>query len=757
MKPIKDSKTLNRRQFSGLALGSVVPLVAELSGARSADGAQFVRRTLSQEREKENPATAVFRFELVYPGIWKVSLGVPEQFSPVKLRFRKPAEDSLRRLPSPLQCPIDTDQIRGEQTNRGYVLKIPLKADEQVYGFGLQFLSFQQRKGKKQVRTNADPRVNSGDTNAPVPFYVTTGGYGVLIDSSRYVSFYIARMSRKDAAREKLIQTQSSEMSTPSKHLLPKAYSNKAIDKPSEMIAEIPVQSGADIYIFAGPTMRRAVERYNLYSGGGCLPPRWGLGLWYRCDSDFNHKQVVALATEFRRSRIPCDVVGLEPGWQSHAYSCTFVWNAKRFPDPAGTIRLLSDEGFHLNLWEHAFTYPTSPIHGPLKPHSGNYDVWEGLVPDFLEPEARKIFADFHEKEHVRIGVSGYKLDECDNSDFTGRWSFPECSRFPSGVDGEQMHSHFGLAYQDTIESIFIRRNTRSYQLVRSSNALAAPFPFVLYSDLYNHRNYIRALANSGFSGLLWTAEVRNAKNAEDLIRRMQTACFCALMQINAWYLKNPPWKQVNTKLNNANQFSPVWQKLEDQCRDVVRLRMKFVPYLYSAFMRYHEHGTPPFRALVMDYPYDPQTWKIDDQYMVGENLMVAPVVAGESRRKIYLPKGDWFDFWSGKPVSGGRTITMNVPLNVIPVFVKSGTLLPLAHPSSHAGKPEARQLTVKVYGKGNLSFTLYEDNDLTLDALHGHSNQLILTWDRTSRKGHVERVVRGNYPQYEITSWEQI
>lgn len=158
-----------------------------------------------------------------------------------------------------------------------------------------------------------------------------------------------------------------------------------------------------------------------------------------------------------------------------------------------------------------------------------------------------------------------------------------------------------------------------------------------------------------------------------------------------------------------------------------------------------------------MDYPSDPGSWKIDDQYIVGENLMVAPVVAGESKCKIYLPKGDWFNFWTGKPVSVGQTITMNVPLNVLPIFVKSGSSLPLAHPSSHADKPEARQLIVRVHGKGNLPFTLYEDNHLILDALHGHSNLVILTWDSASRKGHVERVVRGNYPQYEITNWEQV
>jgi alpha-D-xyloside xylohydrolase len=144
--------------------------------------------------------------------------------------------------------------------------------------------------------------------------------------------------------------------------------------------------------------------------------------------------------------------------------------------------------------------------------------VWDGIVPDFLTPEARRIFANYHEREHVALGVSGYKLDECDNSDFTRNWSFPEISRFPSGADGEQMHSLFGLRYQDTIQGIFEKRNQRTYGLVRSSHALAAPYPYVLYSDLYDHATSIRSVAHAGFSGLLWTPEVRARRCGRSMI-----------------------------------------------------------------------------------------------------------------------------------------------------------------------------------------------------------------------------------------------
>ena len=227
----------------------------------------------------------------------------------------------------------------------------------------------------------------------------------------------------------------------------------------------------------------------------------------------------------------------------------------------------LEKRNFRVNLWEHAFTNPESPIYKDLVPYSGDYEVWGGVVPDFLTPEARQIFADFHEKNHVALGVSGYKLDECDNSDFTRNWSFPEFSSFPSGADGEQMHCLFGLRYQDTIQNIFEKRREPTYGLVRNSQALAAPYPYVLYSDLYDHREFIRGLVNAGFSGLLWTPELRDARNREDLVRRLQSAALSPMALINAWYIRNPPWKQVDREANNNGQFDPQWREIEAECR----------------------------------------------------------------------------------------------------------------------------------------------------------------------------------------------
>jgi alpha-D-xyloside xylohydrolase len=672
----------------------------------------------------------------VAPGIWRFTFGTPEKVTPVKTRHYPVATEGLTLLPKVSACPVE---VSATISHRGVLLRVPLDSHEMLYGLGLQLQSFQQRRLKKRLRVNADPARDTGDSHAPVPFYVSTRGYGVLVDTARYATFYMGGKKRKAAGAS-------------------------ARD---EVLVEVPEAAGAEVYVFGGAALCQAVQRYNLFSGGGALPPRWGLGFWYRGDAHFSQADVLNLAKEFRERKLPCDVLGLEPGWQTHAYSCSYVW-ASKFPSPGTMLRELAAQHFRLNLWEHAFVHPSSPIYTPLLPYSGDYEVWGGLVPDFLDRRARSIFAEFHDREHVALGVSGYKADECDNSDFTGNWSFPEISRFPSGADGEQMHSLFGLRYQDALTQSFEKRGLRTYGLVRSSGALAAPYPYVLYSDLYDHRQYVHAVAQAGFCGLLWTPEVRDSASPVELIRRLQTVIFSPLAMVNAWYLRNPPWKQVNRQENNAGQFAPDWQKTEAQCRELLELRMKFIPWLQAAFVRYHQKGLPPFRALVMDYPNDPGSRTVDDEYLMGDGLLVAPIVVrsadngrvgrphpvapvatdGETSRSVYLPPGDWQDFWTGELQHGPKKMTVRVPLERIPLWVKAGTVLPLAEPTLNTDDPRSFKLTALVYGDGHRSATLYEDNG----ALSPILTPVTVAWDESKKAGSMSPATR-----YQVVAWKEI
>ncbi|MDF2887283.1 MAG: glycoside hydrolase, family 31, partial [Lacrimispora sp.] len=366
--------------------------------------------------------------------------------------------------------------------------------------------------------------------------------------------------------------------------------------------------------------------------------------------------------------------------------------------------------------WEHAFVYPAAEIYEELLPLSGEYEVWNGLVPDFAMEETRAVFGGYHERELIEKGIMGFKLDECDNSDYNpSNWSFPDGTSFPSGMDGEQMHNGIGFLYQTMILELFQKKNLRTLSQTRSSGALSAPLPFVLYSDLYHHKDFIRGMVTSGFSGMLWSPEVRSCENPNDLLRRVETVVFSAQALLNCWRIPNPPWKQVDVEKNLKGENMVDVQYYTEVCVRYLNLRMSLLPYLYSAFVLYQREGVPPVRAVVLDYPWDSRAAVIDDQYLFGESLMVCPLtLEDKTSRKVYLPEGNWYDFFTGEIFEGGLEYQIKADYDQIPVFVKDGSLIPLAEPVECVKEDTVFKIHVRSYGTRETSFTLYEDDFLT-------------------------------------------
>lgn len=535
----------------------------------------------------------------------------------------------------------DVSRIKAKENARGYAMILPLGKGEQIYGFGLQLKRMNFRDSKVTLRVNADPVAATGDSHAPVPFFVSTAGYGIYFDTARYAEFNIGTGLSGTAVSETAVVADSAEQLI-------------VVSKPageSVIAVQIPAAKGVDIYIIEGKNITDIVSQYNMLAGGGCGAPDWGLGVFYRCYSRYSDRQVMDMADYFRENDIPCSILGLEPGWQTHAYSCTYKWSPERFSDPDKLISYVGKLGYHLNLWEHAFTHPDSPIYKEISKGCADFDVWGGLVPDFALQEIRNTFASYHKRNIIKGCIDGFKLDECDGSDYTGGWSFPNMSEFPSGLDGEQYHSLFGTLYMRTMLESLDGKPTLSE--VRQAGALCSSYPFVLYSDLYDHKDFIRGCTTSGFSGLLWTPEVRDAKNAEDMIRRLQTVIFSPQCLINAWYCESAPWLSLGC---------------ENEVRNLLKLREKLIPQLSKAFEEYRRNGVPPVRALVADYTDDPETYNIDDEYIFCGNMIVAPLTAGEKARDVYLPEGEWHNYFTGEKQSNGR---FSVETDGIPVYVK--------------------------------------------------------------------------------------
>ncbi len=556
-------------------------------------------------------------------------------------------------------------------------------ADEEIFGGGFQFHSLAQRGKSKFLKVNADPRDDVGNSHAVTPFFLSTRGYGIFLNTNSYSNFDFGKTDKN------IMEIRSND----------------------------PV---LDYYLFYGPTFHDLLQRYTQLTGRMQMPPKWGLGFWYRMKSDWKADKAEAIAREFRGHQIPCDVLGLEPAWQTHAYSCSYLWSRNQFPDPAAFVADMRGLNFHVNLWEHAYVHPTSPIHDPLQTANVVADklVWGGLVPDFTLPAAGEIFAGLHKKEHIDLGVDGYKLDECDGSDYTGGWFFPDDTKFPGGMSGAQMHNVFGFLYQKSFHEMFDKMNHRSYFLCRANYAGGQAYPTVVYSDWYDFKDYVRAACNSGFSGMLWCPEVRQTGSSDEFVRRIQTVFFSPLAMINAWETDGvTPWEKG--------------PEVERIFRTYAGLRSQLTPYLYNAFHRMNRTGLPVVRALAVDWPEDRETYAVDDEFMYGESMLIAPVFSGDTRT-VYLPAGNWTDWWTGEQHTGPVHLTYSAPLERLPIFVRGGSAIAMQPPMQYSGEMKSFPLELRLYpGSSESVTTLYDDDGTTLDYRKGISVEV----DIRSRK----------------------
>jgi len=621
------------------------------------------------------------------PGIFSATIGTPPDFKLLLVANRKPRKKAIELLgDSPL--PIDLKEVSATVVNGRTCIRFPLTKDEQIYGFGLNFKTVAQRGRIFRLHVDHYGGQDDGRTHAPVPFFLSSKGYGVLINAARYIDVSVGSAVRKDSKNPPVVRDRNTDSSWDAQPY-------------SDNIELVVPEQGAEMILFTGKNLMEVVQRFNLYCGGGIIPPKWGLGFWQRTPTLYNESDVRAEAAGFEQNNFPLDVVGLEPGWQSKSYPCTFEWDPVRFPKPAGFIAEMSSSGIHLNLWMNPYHWPDGTLDRQLKNLTGSHTVWCGTVADYTIPGARKIMQDHFEKYQVGIGASGFKIDEIDGFD---SWLWPDGATFPSGHDGEQMRQTYGLQMMTLTDEIFRKKNQRTYGLIRAANAGSVSYPYVIYNDYYSHKDFITALVNSGFSGLLWTPEVRASGSAEEWVRRMQTVCFSPMAMINAWADGTKPWS-----------FPEVYQS----CQDAAFLRMQLLPYLYSTFAQYYFEGKPPFRAMQLTEGF-PASGDIKDQYMVGDNLLVAPVFTGETERKVILPPGKWFDFYSGQ-LAGEGTILIKSRPDRIPLFVRDGGIIPMIKPIRQTSQWSIDMIVeARVYGTAVGIFNLYNDDGNSFDFENG-------------------------------------
>ncbi len=662
------------------------------------------------------PAAAAARtleWTRVLPGIWSAAVGRPDSVHFLQTAGVSPRREALEAM-GDVPCPLEPALIRGEVREGKTLLHFPLEKGERIFGLGLHFKTVEQRGRILRLHMDHYGGTDNGRTHAPVPFYVSSRGYGIWINSARYIDIWVGTAVRKDSRHPPEVRDRNTD-----RQWTARPYSDN--------VEAVIAAEGAEVYLFGGPGLLDVVRRYNLFQGGGCLPPRWGLGFWHRVPTLYTADQVRGEVEEFARHGFPLSVIGLEPGWQSRSYPCTYEWDRGRFPDPAGLAADLKRRGIYLNLWLNPYISPQSELFQPIEPYTASHTVWAGLVPDYSRKEVQELLGRHFRKHHLDQGVSGYKMDENDGYD---SWLWPDSAEFPSGISAEQMRTLYGVMMQKLATSLFRERNLRTYGLVRATNSGAASFPFVVYNDYYSHPDFITALVNSSFLGVLWTPEVRSSRTAEEWLRRMQSVCFSPLAMLNAWSDGTKPWS---------------FPEVETQVREIAQLRLRLLPYLYNCFADYAFYGTPPVRAMNLDpgfaaaaeevagavdssaNPYGEAIRReIKDQFLLGDSLLVAPLFAGQSQRKVILPKGKWYDFYTGRPAGDGEILTVAPGLDRIPVYVRDGGIIPMLEEGLRI--PDGKvPLEIRHYGSKDAVYELYDDDGSSYDYEKGKFSRIRL------------------------------
>jgi alpha-glucosidase len=496
-----------------------------------------------------------------------------------------------------------------------------------------------------------------------------------------------------------------------------------------------------DLYLFTGPKIAPVLERYTELTGRMPLPPRWALGYQQSRYSYETRERLEAVADEFRRRQLPCDVLHCDIHHMDGHRVFTF---GADFPKPASMIAGLAKRGFKVVAIANPGVKDTPrfdvlrrgrKLDAFVKDPSGNKDAWgevwpgRSCFPDFLNAKTRTWWGS-EQAAHLRQGVAGIWNDMNEPANF-GR---PDKTLDPEALH----HTDHGPRRHHQVHNLYgmqMARASREGMLLRAADggkapASAAPHriarPFVItragYAGIQRHavvwtgdntscwehlNDSLQMLLNLGLSGVPFVGSdvggFLDNTTPELWIRWLQMAVFTPFLRNHS---------NIDTVAQEPWAFGP---RIEEIARDSLHLRYQLIPYLYGLFQEASRTGAPMMRPLLWHYPNDPVAAACSDQFLVGENLMVAPILRqGAVARSVYLPRGEWFDFWSGELFQGGVHVVLPAPLERIPILVRSGTILPMKTVRQFIGPREPSNVVLHLWARESGHLDWYDDDGRT-------------------------------------------
>jgi alpha-glucosidase (family GH31 glycosyl hydrolase) len=518
-------------------------------------------------------------------------------------------------------------------------------------------------------------------------------------------------------------------------------FSPTAIPAPGANLVTMPNPVAAteglplDVFVVASKDPAVIMREYARITGLPELPARWTLGYQQSHRTLSGPESVMEVARLLREKRLPCDLLiylGTEftpSGWNTRNGETT--WHAGNFPDPKGMIDKLHADHFRVALHiviegRRLVGNVSDSCTGPPQP--------SGRTPDNRWPAERQVACYWPtHKELFDVGVDAWWPDQGD------------------GYDGPSRFNRHRMYWEGMQQ---FRPNDRPYALHRNASAGIQRYAGYIWSgDVQSRWDTLAAHVpvgiNTGLSGLpLWGTDIGGFYGTTDFtgelfVRWFQFAAFCPLFRSHGrnWHLHTPwGWDGGDGGPNETANFRADPAELNNKsvepiCRQYLELRSRLMPYSYTALKDTTESGLPMMRALWLHYPNDARAVERGDEYLWGRDILVAPVVEkGATARKLYLPAGYWFDFWTEEPVPGEREIHRPVDLATTPLFVRAGAVIPTGPVKQYDGEQVPGNTQLTVYPGADGTSSLYEDDGNTFDYRKGASMRVVMTWREAGR-----------------------
>ena len=523
-------------------------------------------------------------------------------------------------------------------------------------------------------------------------------------------------------------------------------------------------------YFFYGPSIKKILSRYADLTGHMPLMPLWALGVQQCRYSYYPDSMVEEVVRQYRERDLPLDVIYLDIHYMN-GYR-VFTFDPKRFPNPKALTDRLSKQGVKVVvIVDPGVKYqppaerarPINTVRPELQPQEQRYYVFESGVSanvfqhrksgqlfiskvwpgesvfvDFTRSDARKWWGDLH-RAYTDNGIAGIWNDMNEPADFIDQTGGNQRDVISYDEGENTTHAKnrnvFGLLMaRATYEGLAcLQPDRRPFVVTRAAYAGIQRYSTMWTGDTNSTWESL-ALNVPMFTTLGLSGEPFVGSDVGGFIGRANGEFLVRSYQIG--FLA--PFFRNHHAIDGYDQEPWRFGKYyEDIIRKYLKLRYQLLPFLYTTLEEAHRTGVPLFRPLMLNYQDDPNTYNLDDQFMIGDDLLVAPIVKPDvTSRLVYLPKGVWYDFWTNKKYAGGTMIRAEAPLETVPMFVRGGAIIPMVPDMKYVGEKPADPISFAVYPdeKGLASATLYEDDGASLAYEHGTFRRTIVSVKRAGK-----------------------